>query len=240
MVSARAITGSEQSYLERITTLAVEHGARCLVVDPMSTWSRSGLEPSAYGVAERLTDWAKAAGITLVCTRLFDEMPGPMAGGAPQHISTLADTWIHLEYLVQAGERNRGLSVIKSRGTAHSNQVRELVLSDAGVTLADAYTADGKVLMGTLRWEKERAQHLAMDAAEASRTHQRLRLDAETAELEQRMKSLQVQIDAKRAEMAVLVRATHSGEEKLSQGRSRMRELRGADTPTAGRKPGAA
>jgi hypothetical protein len=54
------------------------------------------------------------------------------------------------------------------------------------------------------------------------------------------LKSLQVQIDAKRAEMAALAHAAHSGEEKLSQGRSRMRELRGADTPTAGQKPGAA
>ena len=60
-------------------------------------------------------------------------------------------------YLMQAGERNRGLSIIKSRGTAHSNQVRELILSDAGVTLADTYTAGGEVLMGTLRIEKENA-----------------------------------------------------------------------------------
>jgi len=240
MVSARLITGSEQTYLDRITTLAAEHDTRCLVIDPMSTWSRAGLELSAYGVAERLTDWAKAAGITLVCTRLLDEMPGPLAGGAPLHISALADTWIHLEYLVQAGERNRGLSVIKSRGTAHSNQVRELILGDAGVTLADAYTAGGEVLMGTLRWEKERAEHLATETAEASRTRRHLRLDAEAAELEEQLKSLQVQIDAKRAEMALLAHATHSGEENRSQGRSRMRELRGADSPTAGRKSGTA
>jgi peptidoglycan hydrolase CwlO-like protein len=96
------------------------------------------------------------------------------------------------------------------------------------------------VLRGTLRWEKERAEHLAVEAAEAARAQQRLRLDAEAAELEEQLKSLQVQIDAKRAEMAVLAHATHSGEETLSQGRSRMRELRGADTPAAGRKPGAA
>jgi len=137
---------------------------------------------------------------------------------------------------VQAGERNRGLSVIKSRGTAHSNQVRELVLSDAGVTLADAYTAGGEVLMGTLRWEKERAEQSAIEAAEISLARQRLRLDTEAAELDRQMLSLQVLIDAKRAEMALLARAAHSGEEKLSQGRSRIRELRAADTPTTGRK----
>jgi circadian clock protein KaiC len=88
-------------------------------------------------------------------------MASQQEGGSPLQISTLADTWIHLNYLVQAGERNRGMSIIKSRGTAHSNQVRELVLSDQGVTLADIYTAGGEVLMGTMRWEKESAQRVA-------------------------------------------------------------------------------
>jgi hypothetical protein len=50
------------------------------------------------------------------------------------------------------------LSIIKSRGTAHSNQVRELILSNAGVTLADIFTAGGEVLMGTMRWQKESAE----------------------------------------------------------------------------------
>ena len=117
-------------------------------------------------MAERLIDWSKADGITLVCTSLLDEMSSQNEGGSPLQISTLADTWIHLNYLVQAGERNRGMSIIKSRGTAHSNQVRELILSDAGVTLTDTYTAGGEVLMGTLRWEKESAERLANEAAE--------------------------------------------------------------------------
>ena len=77
-------------------------------------------------------------------------MSSQLEGGSPLQISTIADTWIHLNYLMQGGERNRGLSIIKSRGTAHSNQVRELILSDDGVTLADTYTAGGEVLMGTI------------------------------------------------------------------------------------------
>lgn len=52
------------------------------------------------------------------------------AATAALGISTLADTWIHLFYLVQSGERNRALSVIKARGIKHSNQFRELVLTD--------------------------------------------------------------------------------------------------------------
>ena len=109
MASARTITGSAETYLVRIKTLANEHKARCLVIDPVSTWSRSGSESSAHSVAERLIDWAKAEGITLMCTSLLDEMASQSEGGSSLQISTLADTWIHLNYLVQAGERNRGL-----------------------------------------------------------------------------------------------------------------------------------
>jgi circadian clock protein KaiC len=236
MASARTITGSAETYLVRIKTLAKEHGARCLVIDPVSTWSKSGNDLSAHSVAERLSDWSKADGTTLLCTSLLDEMSRQTEDGSPLRISTLADTWIHLSYLVQAGERNRGLSIIKSRGTAHSNQVRELILSDAGVTLTDTYTAGGEVLMGTLRWEKERAERVANEAAEVAGKLKRVRLDAEEAELEVRVKSLQTELVAKQVEKALLVRSTQSHEGELSRGRTRMRELRGADATKPGRK----
>ena len=217
MISARTITGSAETYLVRIKTLAKEHRARCLVIDPVSTLSKSGNELTAHSVAERLIDWSKAEGITLVCTSLLDEMASQTEGGSPLQISTLADTWIHLNYLVQAGERNRGMSIIKSRGTAHSNQVRELILSDAGVTLADTYTAGGEVLMGTLRWEKESAERVANEVAEVAGKLKRVRLDAEEAELEVRVKSLQAELVAKQVEKALLARTTESREGELSR-----------------------
>ena len=230
MVSARTIAGSAETYLVRIKTLAREHGARCLVIDPVSTWYKSGNDLTAQSVADRLIDWSKGEGITLICTSLLDEMSNRTESGSALQISMLADTWIHLNYLMQAGERNRGLSIVKSRGTAHSNQVRELILSDAGVTLTDTYTAGGEVLMGTMRWEKERAERAAGEIAEAAAKLKRVRLAAEEAELEVRVKSLQTELVAKQVEMALLTRTTKSHEGELSRGRSEMRELRGADT----------
>jgi circadian clock protein KaiC len=237
MVSARTITGSAENYLVRIKSLVHEHGARCLVIDPLSTWASAGGDPSANSVSERLIDWLKSNGTTLVCTRLLDEMSSWTEGGSPLQISTLADTWIHLNYLVQAGERNRGLSIIKSRGTAHSNQVRELILSDTGVTLADTYTAGGEVLMGTLRWEKERAERVANEAAEASGKLKRVCLDAEEADLESRLKALQVELVAKQLEKDLLIRSTKNRKGELSRGHTRMQELRGADAAIPERKP---
>ena len=237
MISARTITGSAETLLVRIKALAREHKARCLVIDPVSTLSKAGNELTAHGVAERLIDWSKADEITMVCTSLLDEMQGQtQSGTTPLQISTLADTWIHLNYLVQAGERNRGLSIIKSRGTAHSNQVRELILSDDGVTLADIYTAGGEVLMGALRWEKESAQRVANEVAEVAAKLKLVTLDAEEAVLEVRAKSLQTELVAKQVEKTLLNRTTATREGALSRGRQRMQELRGGDAAVPGRK----
>jgi circadian clock protein KaiC len=236
VISARTISGSAETLLVRIKALAREHKARCVVIDPVSTLAKIGNELTAHSVAERLIDWSKADGTTLVCTSLLDELNGQAEGGTPLQISTIADTWIHLNYLVQAGERNRGLSIIKSRGTAHSNQVRELILSDAGVTLADIYTAGGEVLMGTLRYEKESAERVAHEIAEVAGELQRVRLDAEEAVLEVRAKSLQTELIAKQVEKTLLSRTTQSRKGELSRGHTRMRELRGGDATKPKRK----
>lgn len=236
MVSARTITGSAETYLARIKALTQQHSARCLVIDPVSTLSKAGNELTAHSVAERLIDWSKAAGITLVCTSLLDEMSSKVGGGTPLHISTLADTWIHLSYLDQAGERNRSMSIIKSRGTAHSNQVRELILSDDGVTLADIYTAGGEVLMGTMRWEKESAERVASELADVAAKLKHVQLDAEEAELQVRLKSLQTELVAKQVEKTLLSRTAKTRAQATSRGHLRMHELRGGDTARAGSK----
>jgi circadian clock protein KaiC len=229
MVSARAIAGSAEAYLMRIKMLAKEHQARCVVIDPVSIWSKSGIDPSAYGLAERLIEWSKGTGITLMCTRLMEAAFNNADSGPSMQIPTLADTWIHLSYLVQAGERNRGLSIIKSRGTAHSNQVRELVLSDTGVTLTDIYSAAGEVLMGTMRWEKERSEQFAKEIALATEKIKRVKLDAEEAEFEVRLKSLQAELVAKQLEKALLAKTTAHHDDAVVRDRAHIQVLRGAD-----------
>ncbi|MEO7010220.1 MAG: ATPase domain-containing protein, partial [Caldimonas sp.] len=237
MVSARTITGSAETFLVRIKALATEHKARCVVIDPVSMLSKTGSnELTTHGVAERLIDWSKSAGITMVCTSLLDEMSSQHESSSGTQVSTLADTWIHLNYLVQAGERNRGIAIIKSRGTAHSNQVRELLLSNTGVTLTDVYSAGGEVLMGTMRWEKESAERLAAEIAEVARSLKGVTLDAQEAELVVRMKALQTELIAKQVEKTLLARTTESRKKELSRGRSRNRELRGADDAKASQK----
>jgi circadian clock protein KaiC len=207
----------------------MEHKARCLVIDPVSTLAKSGNELTAHGVAERLIDWSKSDGITLLCTSLHDELARNGEASTPLQISTIADSWIHLNYLVQAGERNRGLSIVKSRGTEHSNQVRELILSNEGVTLADIYTAGGEVLMGTMRWEKESAERVVNEVAAVEAKLKRVTLDAEEAVLEVRAKAVQTELLAKQVEKTLLERTTATRKGELSRGHTRIQELRGGD-----------
>jgi circadian clock protein KaiC len=220
----------------RIKSLAKQHQSVCLVIDPVSTLSKMGNERTAHSVAERLIDWAKSDGITLICTSLLDDSENQTNGSTPLQISTLADTWIHLNYLVQAGERNRGLSIIKSRGTSHSNQVREMILSSEGITLADIYTAGGEVLMGTLRWQKESAKRVAEELAEVAGSLKSATLDAEETVLEVRLRSLQTELLAKRSEKEMLIRTKESHAREISMQLKRTQELRRADAPELRRK----
>lgn len=228
LASMRSAGGSAEIHFLRIKNLAREHGARCVVIDPVSALSKSGNESTAHSVAERLIDWSKAEGITLLCTSLLGDS-NPHNEGTPMEISTIADTWIHLNYLVHAGERNRGISIIKSRGTEHSNQVRELILSSRGVTLADAYTAGGEVLMGTLRWEKEQAERAIRSEAEALAKQKQTLLATEEAELEARLKAIQQELTMKRAERKVLTRVAGARDAEQATDRNRLRKLRGGD-----------
>src|SRR6516164_6067797 len=129
MHSARAETVSAEVHLMNIKRIVREHQPRCMVVDPLSAIAKAGAALTAGRVAERLICLAKSEGITLLSTSLLQGAQ-PLTEETPVQISTIADTWIHLTNISQAGERNRALSIVKSRGMKHSNQVRELILSD--------------------------------------------------------------------------------------------------------------
>jgi circadian clock protein KaiC len=104
------------------------------------------------------------------------------------------------------------------------------------VTLADTYTAGGEVLMGTMRWQKEGAERVAHEVTEVAGKLKRVRLDAEEAELGVRVKALEVELQAKQVEKALLARTTRSRKGELSLGRTRILELRGADAELPKRK----
>ena len=196
----RAIAASAEFQLVHIRSAARKQGARHLVVDPVSAFSKSSIKDSSQSVVVRLIDWAKSEGITLFCTSLLDRHTGNDEA-TEMHISTIADTWLQLSYQINAGERNRGVSIIKSRGSRHSNQVRELILADNGIRLTEVYTAGGEVLMGSLRLQKEQENRLRIDQTERVAERIRRQAELETELLESRLATLQKELLAKRLEI---------------------------------------
>ncbi len=196
------VTSAEDHFMA-IRRLIAEHVPQNLIIDPISALAKAGGFYLGSGVTERLLDFAKSRGITVIFTTLLDT-------GLEQdettriQISTIADTWMLLSFRVRGGERNRALTIIKSRGMAHSNQVRELVLSDTGVDLADVYAAGGNVLMGTARLEKEREQ-VAAEKRQRTEFAVALREADETAILlNLRLAELQREIGMNDAERSAL------------------------------------
>ena len=164
-------------------------------------------------------------------------------GSAPElsevGVSSLMDAWLLLRELEANGERTRGLYVLKARGMAHSNQIREFVLSDGGVQLLDVYVGPSGLLTGSARIALEAKER--QDAAERKR---RVRL--KTEELEQRRRQLEAQIAGLRAgfqlEEQALLRDVHElelRETQIEAGQAEMARARKADAPAVrnGRHP---
>ena len=101
----------------------------------------------------RLVDYLKSKSITALLTAVD---AGDLKDVEHAGVSSLMDAWLLLQNIEGSGERNRGLYVIKARGMAHSNQIREFLLSDQGVVLRDAYLGRGEVLTGSARVARRR------------------------------------------------------------------------------------
>ncbi len=236
MLSTRTRAMSAIAHVQRIVRLIEEHDARAVVIDPISALELAG-GPAGKDTSVQLLDFAKSRGVTILSTSLLDTVAGGLESTAA-NISTISDTWIHLSYLVHGGERNRALTIVKSRGMKHSNQMRELILGDEGVKLTDVYTAEGEVLMGTLRWQKEEQERRVRQAEEREGRRRRLEVEQKIHETERRVSALQQELDAQKAELEL-----GRGEAEAYAEQSRRREqttrvLRSEMSPDeSGRRP---
>jgi len=228
MYSSRTETIGAEDHLVRLKSLIREHRPRCMVIDPISAIAKAGGIAAARAVANRFIYLAKDEKITVLVTAI-NEGDEPETEATDLQISTIADTWIHLSYLIRSGERNRALTIIKSRGTWHSNQVRELVLGAAGPVLADVYTAGGEVLMGTLRWEKESEEKAKTVQRRAEFDHKRHELQAAEADTRARIGALQQDLERQRLELSMYSSDNEARIVSSSDREKELRRIRSAD-----------
>ena len=233
MYSIRTEARSSEEHFLELKALMKRVKPKNVVLDPISALAKTGGHVSAVHASLRLLDYARAEGITVLCTSLVASEDAFRETTAMQ-ISTIADTWIHLAYMVRRGERNRTLTVVKSRGMEHSNQVRELILGKGGLTLSDVYTAGGEVLLGTARWEYEARARDEAVRMENERRQRRRELEHEQAELDARIEALLRERNLKRSELETFAGAGSAAGERRKSTVEELRRLRHGDADGAG------
>jgi circadian clock protein KaiC len=180
-----------------------------VVVDPVTNLSQVGSLRDVRLMLSRLVDYLKARNITILFTSLTQG--GTDAELTDVGISSLADSWLKLQNLEAGGERNRGISILKSRGMAHSNQVREFLLTDQGIDLVDTYTGPEGVPAGSARVARE-ADERAQEAA--------LRLEIERLEEDRKKRRALLEDQITR------LRSEYESAEKELEGRIRLEKLK--------------
>jgi circadian clock protein KaiC len=176
--------------------------ARVVVVDPISSLTSVGTTTDVKAMLVRLFDALKTQGVTGFMTYLASPTT---AEESDIGISSLIDTWLELRDLEHNGERTRGLYVIKSRGMAHSNQVREFVIGGAGIQLVDVYAGPDGILTGSARAAEDARRAEEARSREASLAQSRLLLERKERAVRAQIAALEAELESEanavRAEM---------------------------------------
>jgi len=228
--NARPSSWGLEVHLAMIHKAITEFEPAVVIVDPITNFLAIGDRTETKSMLTRLMDFLKLKQITGMFTSLTSA--GTELEDSEVDVSSLMDAWLLVKNIEANGERNRGLYILKARGIAHSNQVREFLLTDDGIELLDAYIGGEGVLMGSARSSqvaRERAAEVERQQA-SERKQRELRrkqelyeaqltalksqyeserdaLLRELAEEEQKQQS----VSAQRLEIARLRRADHAG-----------------------------
>jgi circadian clock protein KaiC len=127
------------------------------------------------------------------------------------------------------GERNRGLYVLKSRGGAHSNQIREFLLTDQGIELRDAYVGQEGVLTGSMRLAQEARERAAEHSAQQEIDRRQRELERKRHLLEAQIAVLRTEFAAQEDELTKLIAQDRSVQVRVAREREDMAASRGAD-----------
>jgi len=134
------------------------------------------------------------------------------------------------------GERNRGLYIVKSRGMAHSNQLREFLITDHGVDLTDVYVGPEGVLVGAVRLTQEARQKKAEMVHQQEYEQKQRLLEIKRKAVERQIKSLREEIEAEEEELKKRIEIDMLRESTLTNDQVAMGKIRGIDKPVSGNK----
>jgi circadian clock protein KaiC len=225
--STRATFYGLEMHLAMIHKIVQDFQPRVVVLDPIGSLIQAGNRRDAHTMIIRLIDFLKQREVTAFLTNLTSG--GEALERTDVEISSIVDTWLFMRDIELAGERNRALYVLKSRGMAHSNQLREFLLTPQGVDLLDVYVGPEGVLTGSSRLSQEARE----EAAALARRQDAERRDRDRTRkrevLEARIAALRKEFELEEAEAENASAEEISREEMIARNREAMSRSRKGD-----------
>lgn len=225
--SSRATIYGLEMHLATIHRLVDSFLPDVVVLDPVGSLVQSGNQRDANIMLIRLIDFLKVRGITALWTDLTSR--GEALERTEVAISSIVDTWLFVRDIELGGERNRAMYVLKSRGMAHSNQLREFLLTGHGVDLLDVYVGPEGVLTGSSRISQEAREKAAALARQQEAEAKQRTLKRKQESLEARIIALRKEFEAEEEEVALLASEEIICEQMAGKNRAAMALNRKAD-----------
>jgi circadian clock protein KaiC len=227
-IASRPTLHGLEMHLAHLHKQVKDFDPQVVIIDPVSNFSSSGSKADAEAMLLRLIDFLKARGTTAMLVSLTTG--GNALEATDVGISSIIDTWLLVRDIELAGERNRGLYVLKSRGMKHSNQIREFLITSEGIQLEEVYVGPEGVLTGSMRAAQEEREKAA-ELARAQETERKQRtLAGRRAALEAQIEALRADFEAVNDEAALLKAQEKARENKVIEQRAAAEKRRGGES----------
>jgi circadian clock protein KaiC len=207
-----------------------------VVVDPITSLMDAGTDSETKGMVTRLVDYLKGGQVTSLFTSLT--RGGHALQQSEMAMSSLMDSWLLLQDFEGNGERNRVLYVLKARGMAHSNQIREFLISNRGIDLVDAYIGPSGVLTGSARVAQNALEKAGMLASHQEAARRKRELEHKRAALERQISGLRSEHEASAEELRQIDQQVGTQTRLLTTERTELGRLRQADVSVEAKTPG--
>ena len=186
--STRPTVHGLEMHLVLMHKIIEEFKPSVVVVDPVSSVQSAGTLDDSTNMLIRLVDFLRMKKITGFLISLSSAGSKSLET-TEEGLSSMVDTWLLLRDMESGGERNRLMYVLKSRGMAHSNQVREFLITSQGIKLMEVYLGAGGVLTGSAR-----VNQLNLERAQTQNVKEEFK--RKQLALEHRRKAMEAQIEA--------------------------------------------
>ena len=198
-----------------------------VIMDPITSLMDAGTPSEGKGMVTRLIDYLKAGQVTTLFTSLTQG--GHILQESESAMSSLMDSWLSLQDFEGNGERNRVLYVLKARGMAHSNQIREFLISDHGIDLVDAYIGVSGVLTGSARVAQGALEKAAVLADQQEAAQLKREVERKRAALERQISGLRSDYETEAVELRRIAEQVGTRTFVLGTERAESGRLRQAD-----------